>query len=172
MNYVKLAIYAAIVAFVVWLGHFIYDAGANSVQTKWNAANTALANAATKDANTALQAQIAQGNNFVTIDSTYQKGVANAQTIGASFSASVHAGTVGLRPEWGCQASAGAVRAASTGSGGPDLAAAAAATQRLADATTIVRLAYAADRREATLDARIVAQSALLQADRKQGAKP
>lgn len=172
MNYVKLAIYAAAIAFAVWLGHFIYDAGANSVQTKWNASIAAQSNKAVTADNDALKAQIQQAAQYVTVDSIYQKGVTDAESISSPVPAGLSAGTISLRPEWSCQgAGSGALPKSAASPSGPDLAAAAAATQRLADSVTLVQVGYAADKREAELDAGWVARNAIIAADRQQGAK-
>ncbi len=164
--YAKLAglvlILVACAALFAW-GHHL---GADAVQAKWDLANAAQTKLAVQASESARATEHGQAQAFAGIATTYlQATTHDYPSIADTLPAAVAAGAVRLRND--CPAAgSGSVPSTTAGASRVDASAAAAATQRLADAVAAVRVAEQADARERQLGAQITALQAILSAER------
>lgn len=155
-----LALLIALVAGVALYGDHERAIGAAGVRAKWDAA---IASAKVTSAKQTLD----WTKQFSTIANHYQEqSHAQAPSIADTVATDVRGGTVRLRDE-PAQACPGRVSDASSRSRAADAAAAAAATQRLADSVAAVRAGDAADAREQQLREQVIALQEILQAERE-----
>jgi len=157
----------ALVGGLLWFGAHERGIGAAKVQAKWDLANAAQTKLALDASESARNFERSQSASFSLISDTYLQATSHAYpSIADALPAAVAAGTVRLRND--CHAiGSGGVPSAATGTRGVDVAAAAAATQRLATAVAAVRVGEQADARERQLSAQVTALQAVLRAERE-----
>jgi hypothetical protein len=170
--YAKLIVLAAVVLLLAGAGFYLHHAGAVSgaarVQAQWDAAKAVQAIQASKASEVARKTETGQSAAFAGISSTYLQATAHDfPTVADPLAAGLAAGTVRLRDRCPAAPASGGVSDATARSRAADAAATAALGQRTADAIAAVRIADAADRREAGFRAQIVALRALLTAERQ-----
>lgn len=173
----KMIAFAALSMLVIggawYYGHTRYEAGAAAVQAKWDAAKATQAAAAITASETARAIENRQANDFAGIASGYLQATTHAYpSIADALPAAVAAGAVQLRNDCPAASAGGGMSEAAARSRAAD----AAATQALADRTraaiAAVRIGDAADKREADFRALILAQRALLTAERTTRGSP
>ena len=107
MSYIKLALYACVLAAFGALGYFVYQAGAHSVQVKWDASLHDQDGAALNRATSMQAEEFAQATGFVSLDSTFQRAYNNAESASDPFLSRISSGAYGLRAQWQCAAGEG-----------------------------------------------------------------
>lgn len=151
-----------------YYGSTRFDAGAASIQTKWDAAKAVQTAAAAKASETARAAENSQATDFAGIASNYLQVTTHAYpSIADALPAALGAGTVSLRNDCPAAAAAGGGRAAATaGSRAADAASTQALADRVQAAIAAVRAGDEADARELKLGAQVTGLQAVLTAER------
>ncbi|NII73922.1 hypothetical protein FHW84_002495 [Dyella sp. SG562] len=159
---------AALAGGFIWYGHTRYEAGAASVQAKWDIDKSAQDEAVGK----ASAASVARFNSltsqFNQLSAKYEEMTHDPMpAVADSVSAGVRNGTLGLRGEVECPVHSGTVDAATARSRAADAAATQALADRVQAAIAAVRAGDEADQRERQLGQQVVALQGILRAERE-----
>lgn len=151
-----------------WYGHTRYEAGAASVQAKWDIDKSAQDEAVAKSSAASVARFNSLTSQFNQLSAKYEEMTHDPMpAVADSVSAGIRNGTLGMRGEVECPVRTGTVDAATARSRAADAAATQALADRVQNSLNAIQAGDAADQRERQLGQQIIALQAILRAERE-----